>query len=1731
MKGLVALALAAMVASTACSSPSTLDEPTSEITQGLTVANGSFETGDYTGWTAEHVPANATAGTWGIVQDGQTISPNQQVFDFGGGGNVQEESPGLPTTYHATDGAELAILLVNGPEDHRLFQTVAVPQCQAVVRWDMAYNNHEATNNPSAPFDPSGQFLAVNVRDPSTDNILTTPYKTTTGVDAPIVSTMTGYLADISSFAGQTIRLDYEAEITEFFFDIALDNIRVVCKGLSPDKATLAFGGVPVHSSATIDTTITNQSNAPITLTQLQLGGGPFALVPPTTTLPVTIPAGGSVPVRVKFTPGSVTTFTSSLTLVSNDPNGNTVVPITGTGLGAALSVSPSSLAFPTTQVGDTTATQPVTIQNIGGASLVVDSVSIPGPYTVQLATPVTITAGNSVTAQVAFAPTAAGDAPATLTVHATDGEAATVACDGTGQAPSLSVSASELDFGSQRVGTQSATQAVIVTNTGIDNLTLSSLAAAGTFTIVAAPGLPATIAPNGTAEIDVAFAPIAAGATTGSLAITSTAASSPDTVALTGAGIAPVVSAPAVAFGNQHVGTTGTAPLFVTNNGTDTLHVSALAATAPFSIATTAVAIAPGDTHTFTASFTPGSEAPFGGTITVTSDDPITPSLAVAATGTGVLGHVSIAPGAVSFGAQRTGTTSAPQPVTITNVGTDTLNISSVTLAGGPFAGSLGPTSLVPGAHASLTVTFSPVADGPASTVLSVVSDAPTSPDQIAVTGTGVEPIASANPSSLTFGAQRVGTTSAAQTVTVKNTGSSTLTITAAAATGAFAVQPPALPAVLAIGQTASFAVTFAPTAGGPATGTLAFTSDATASPSVALAGTGTAPGIAAAPLALAFGNQRIHIASAPQTVDVSNTGTASLTISSITPPQGYAVAIPSGGALPLTILPGAHATFAVTFTPVGIGPENGSIVFASDAAASPTTVAVTGTSVDAVAAMSPPSQDFGEIRVGTTGAAQTLSVTNSGDAAFVVSSVTVPPPFVLVSGPTLPATVAGNSSLSLSVAFAPTAVGSAGGAVSVSTDAGFVSATLTGTGVASSITASLNPVDFGSVSIHTTSTLQLQLQNPGSAPLTVSSLLVGGADASDFALSPSPALPATVAPGDALTLDVAFTPTARGTRAAQLVATSDALGSASLAVSLTGRGIGAHVVLEPTELDFGSTTVGSASPPRAVTVANTGDDALVVSAIVLGGANGADFTDSQALPLTIPAGSAADVPFQFAPTAGGERQATATFTTSDPFAPTATLALVGGGQTPSIAASPGTLDFGSVRVGSDASLPITLSNTGSGELTISALALAGVDVTDFVLDAVTLPIELAPGGSATLHVSYEPTVVATEAAELDVTSDDPATGALVVPIKGIGVSPSVDVAPATLDFGGQLVGRTSAPRQVTIHNTGTGKLNVTALGVSGARADLFELAQPPNLPATIPPGSSLVLSLTVAPTVIGADAADLDVETDASDAADATVHLTALGVSTALSVSPSSIDFGTTHVHAATAPVTVTLSNLSGDAIQLVDATLAGASPGDFTVSSLAGTLAAGSSATATVVYDPAAAATSAATIDFGTTDLAIPEALVGVGGRAATTFVVVDHGSLDFGSIEVGGRSGAKTVTIENATTSPVTIASVTSADAQFVVDASAISGPLAPGATATFTVVFAPASEGSASSAAAVTLAGASMPELSVALTGTGASRPSSGGCSTSGSSSPSDGAPIGLVVALLGLSSSRRRSRR
>jgi hypothetical protein len=293
-----------------------------------------------------------------------------------------------------------------------------------------------------------------------------------------------------------------------------------------------------------------------------------------------------------------------------------------------------------------------------------------------------------------------------------------------------------------------------------------------------------------------------------------------------------------------------------------------------------------------------------------------------------------------------------------------------------------------------------------------------------------------SLSPTSLTFASQTVGTTSAAQTVTLKNTGTASLSISGIAASGSFA-ETNTCGSSLAANASCTISVTFTPTAAGALTGAITFTNNAAASPQqVSLSGTATAatPAVSFSPTSLAFASQTVATTSTAQTVTLKNTGTASLSISGIAASGNFAETTACPSSLPA----GASCAISVTFTPTAAGTLTGSLTFTDNAAASPQQVGLSGTGAAAATpavSLSPTSLTFASQTVGTTSAAQTVTLTNSGAGALSISGIAASGNFAETTA--CPSSLPAGASCTISVTFTPTAAGALTGSLTFTDNA----------------------------------------------------------------------------------------------------------------------------------------------------------------------------------------------------------------------------------------------------------------------------------------------------------------------------------------------------------------------------------------------------------------------------------------------------------------------------------------------------------------------------------------------------------------------------------------------------------------------------------------------------------------------------------------------------------------------
>ncbi len=624
------------------------------------------------------------------------------------------------------------------------------------------------------------------------------------------------------------------------------------------------------------------------------------------TTLDLSTPIDNNVwcQVDVSFTAPSAGITTGTLTIPSNEPGNPTVLQLVGsTGANNVITpptVTPTSLAFGSINVGSTTAAQTLTVTNPGASAITISSVAASSGFSQTNTCGTSLAAGASCTVSVKFAPTAGGF-----------------------QSGSVAITNS---------GTQTPIGASL-TGTGITSTT--NLAQGAAITASSSSG---GFAPNQAND----------GNTT-SYWESLDGSAFPQTLTVdlgSSLSIGKVVLnlPPPTSWATR----TETLAVLGSNDGTNfsTLSASAGRVFDPSTGNTVTITLPANATDRYVQLNITGNTGWPAGQI---SEFAVYPGTG----GGGGSATLAANPSSLAFGTVTVGSSSATQTVTVTNSGTVAATVSSVAVTGAFSQTNTCGTSIAAGGSCAVTAKFSPTAAGATSGTLTVNSNATNPALSVALTGTGQSvgtATLGASPTSLAFGNQTVNTTSAVQTTTITNSGTVAATISSVSVTGAFS-QTNTCGTSIAAGATCVVSVKFAPTATGSATGTLTVASNASnPSLTVALTGTGTAVATAtltATPTSLAFGNQTVNTTAAAKTVTITNTGTASATIGSITVSGAYAQTNNCGG----SVIAGGTCTVNVTFTPTATGASNGTLTVSSNATNPSLTVALTGTGTAATA------------------------------------------------------------------------------------------------------------------------------------------------------------------------------------------------------------------------------------------------------------------------------------------------------------------------------------------------------------------------------------------------------------------------------------------------------------------------------------------------------------------------------------------------------------------------------------------------------------------------------------------------------------------------------------------------------------------------------------------------------------------------------------------------------------
>jgi hypothetical protein len=405
---------------------------------------------------------------------------------------------------------------------------------------------------------------------------------------------------------------------------------------------------------------------------------------------------------------------------------------------------------------------------------------------------------------------------------------------------------------------------------------------------------------------------------------------------------------------------------------------------------------------------------------------------------------------------------------------------------------------------------------------------------------------------------------------------------------------------------------------------------------------------------------------------------------------------------------------------------------------------------------------------------------------------------------------------------------------------------------------------------------------------------------------------------------------------------------------LAFAGSRNGQQLRSSPANLSFGAVEV-SQSLSQAVTLTNSGKTSATVSAVSV--SNPAFQVSGLAFPMVLAAGQSTTATITFAPGSAGWNTGSVTVTST---AANTTLSIgVAGNAVASdpLTASPSSLSFGNVAVGSKSTLPVIITNSQYGKVILTSYQTSG---TGFTVSGPTLPLTLSKGQSATLNTTFAPTASGSASGSVFL-----AGPGLTVSFSGTGsgsTTGQLSASPSSLGFGSVTVGSNES-LSGTITNTGSSSVSVSNVQISGTGFTLSGISSSFTLNA----GQSTTFTVKFAPTSTGAASGSVTVTSNASNPT-LTTSLSANGTTTAgqLTVSPSSIGFGNVDVGSSAAQ-TSTISATGGT----VTVNSAASSSSQYVISGAAFplTLNSGQSAQITVSFAPTTAGASSATLTYTT------------------------------------------------------------------------------------------------------------------------------------------------------------------
>jgi hypothetical protein len=457
-------------------------------------------------------------------------------------------------------------------------------------------------------------------------------------------------------FALESILRGISAAVTLIVILATSGCVGVTGKGTTPvvtgvaieiSPSTVSFGNVAMGQSATKTVTLTNTGTEALSVSGIAVAGTGFTASGPH--LPISLASGQSTSISAVFKPTAGNADKGTITITSNAAGSPSLVTLSGTGTtgttaAAALTVTPTTIAFGSVAVGSEQ-TQTVHVENTGNETATISKLTISGTGVSLsgMTAPTTLAAGQTVNLTVAYKPVAAGTLTASLAIasNATDPNVV-VGINATATSSTLAATPSSVSFGNVVVGSNT-TQTIRLQNIGTSEVKISAITPSVSSIAISGVTTPINLAPGTSATLTAAYKPTAAGSVTGKITVTSNAVGSPTIVDLSATAAAAAVqltpSASSLSFGSVTVGSSGTSQLTVKSTGNTNATISKVTVSGTgFVLGSSAASVIldPSQTESYTVNFDPKAAGAISGTLTITSNAANSP-LNIALSGTGI--------------------------------------------------------------------------------------------------------------------------------------------------------------------------------------------------------------------------------------------------------------------------------------------------------------------------------------------------------------------------------------------------------------------------------------------------------------------------------------------------------------------------------------------------------------------------------------------------------------------------------------------------------------------------------------------------------------------------------------------------------------------------------------------------------------------------------------------------------------------------------------------------------------------------------------------------------------------------------------------------------------------------------------------------------------------------------------------------------------------------------------